>query len=403
MSKRNGVSLLGYGAMRMPTVDGKHANGWVKEGYSAAEIDQERLNRQIKELLDGGVNFFDTSPAYCRGESERRRGEALAASGYPRSAYILSTKLSNFAASQWSLEASKAMFENSLKFLRTDYLDILLLHNVGGKDFENRFIKNGLLDWLVEQQKKGRIRKLGFSIHGDRKRFDWLMEQHDLGRYRWGAVLIQANYVDWRHAEAVNKRNIDAEYHYKELERRGIGMMVMEPLLGGRLANPPDGVRKELLALDPQATPASWAFRFFASHPGVMTVLSGMTKEEHVRENLATFSPLKPLSNAERVALERAAAAFVGCGAVPCNRCNYCMPCPYGLDIVAAIDFINECRMKRLGDKREIRALYEKMIPDQRRRPDRCIGCGRCSPHCPQHIDIPKIMDSVAAFTEEYA
>ena len=403
MTKRDGVSLLGYGAMRFPTVDGGNCANPNWKGYSDKSIDQERVNRQIKELLDGGVNFFDTSACYCRGESEKVLGIALKASGYPREKYFISSKLSNFAEQQWTPEASKAIFENALKNLQTDYLDVLLLHSVGGPEFEKRFIKNGIMDWLFEQKKLGRIRKIGFSIHGDFPRFEWLMKEHDSGRHRWDVALIQANYVDWYHASQVNARNVDAERYYKELDRRGIKMMVMEPLLGGRLANPPEKVRKNFIDLDPEATPAKWAFRFFATHKNILTVLSGMTLEEHIRENLATFSPLKPLSNAERVALERAAADFVGCGAVPCNMCNYCMPCPYGLDIVSLIRFTNEVRSSKIGDRKEIRQLYEKLVPDPRRRADHCIGCGRCTPHCPQHINIPSIMDSIAAFVEEYA
>lgn len=403
MTRRDGVSLLGYGSMRMPTVDGGHANTWAKEGYSDTVIDQPRLNAQVKLLLDGGVNVFDTSPAYCRGESERRLGEALAANGAPRTSYLLSSKLSNFAKGQWSAEASTAMFEKTLENLRTDYLDIYLIHNVGGENFENRFIRNGVLDWLFEQKRLGRIRRIGFSIHGDRPRFEWLMKQHDAGRYRWDVALIQANYVDWHHAAEVNRRNVHAEFYYRELDRRGIRMMVMEPLLGGQLANPPEAVLRELRALDADATPASWAFRFCGSHPNVLTVLSGMREESHIRENLATFSPLKPLTNVERVALERAAAEFVGCGAVPCTHCNYCMPCPYGLDIPSLFLFINDVRTKKLGDRKEIRRLYERLVPDPRRRADRCIGCGRCESHCPQRIDIPRTLDAVAAFVEEYA
>lgn len=403
MTKRDGFSLLGYGGMRMPTTDGGHANSWAKEGYSASDIDQPRLNAQVKLMLDGGINVFDTSPAYCRGESERRLGEALAASGRPRESYFLSSKLSNFAKEQWSAEASKAMFEKTLENLRTDYLDVYLIHNVGGENFDNRFVGNGMLDWLFEQKRLGRIRRIGFSIHGDRPRFEWLMKQHDVGRYQWDVALIQTNYVDWHHAAKVNKRNVHAEFYYRELDRRGIRMMVMEPLLGGQLANPPEAVLRELRSLDAEATPASWAFRFCGSHPDVLTVLSGMREESHIRENLATFSPLKPLTNVERVTLERAAAEFVGFGAVPCTHCSYCMPCPYGLDIPSLFHFFNEVRTKKLGDRKEIRRLYEKMIPDPRRRADRCIGCERCVPHCPQHINVPKMLDTVAAFVEEYA
>lgn len=396
-SHRDGVSLLGYGAMRIPTVDGDVANS------SSSPIDQPRFNAQVKLLLDGGVNLFDTSAAYCRGHSESALGTALAASGYPREKYFLSTKLSNFARRQHSAEESKRIFENALVNLKTDYLDYFLLHSVGGKDFDARFVKNGMLDWVFEQKRLGRIRHVGFSIHGDHERFRWLLRRHDEGRYRWDVALIQMNYVDWHHASEVNKRNENAEYLYNELTRRGIGVLIMEPLLGGRLAKPRDAVMAELAPLDPGATPAKWAFRFCGSHPGVISVISGMSFEEHIRENIETFSPLKPLSDVERLALERAAAAFVGCEAVPCTECNYCMPCPYGLDIPALIGFINDVRRRRLSGRRELRALYERAVDDPRRRADRCIGCARCLSHCPQQIDIPKVMDSIAGFMEEYA
>ena len=157
------VSLLGYGAMRLPTTDGGHANGWAPDGYSAAEIDQATLDAQVKTMLEHGVNYFDTSPAYCRGESERRLGEALAKSGFKRSDYMIATKLSNFAPQQYPLEECKKMFEASLRFLRTDYIDNYLLHAIGNDGFatfSKRYLENGALDWCVELRREGRIRNL---------------------------------------------------------------------------------------------------------------------------------------------------------------------------------------------------------------------------------------------------
>ena len=175
------ISLLGYGAMRMPTVDGGHANGWAR-GASNAEIDQKRLNEQIKYMLDNGVNYFDTSPAYCRGLSEGCLGKALKASGYKREDYVIATKLSNFSPAQYPLEKCKEMFEKSLKELQTDYIDNYLLHSVGNGDFKTfskRYLENGALDWCVELRKSGRIKNLGFSFHGDPKVFEWCMQNHD--------------------------------------------------------------------------------------------------------------------------------------------------------------------------------------------------------------------------------
>ena len=386
------VSLLGYGAMRMPTVDGGHANGWAKDGYSAAGIDQKMLDKQIKYLLDQGVTYFDTSPAYCRGESEERLGRALAASGYARGDYIVATKLSNFAPQQYPLEACRKMFEDSLRFLRTDYIDNYLLHAIGNGGFETfskRYLENGALNWCAKLREEKRIRNLGFSYHGDPKAFEWCLDHH--GEYKWDFCQIQMNYVDWLHAKEVNDRNLDAKYLYERLTALKIPVVIMEPLLGGRLARYNYALAKELTPLDPEATLAKWALRFCGTFPNVMTILSGMTRMEHIEENVETCSPLKPCSEAELAALERAAQALLKLNTIPCNSCQYCMPCPYGLDIPAILTFRNAILTSPTPPSaREALKMYAKAVPEELRRADHCTGCGRCSPHCPQTINIPK-------------
>ena len=392
------VSLLGYGAMRLPTVDGGHANSHQPDA-SKKGIDQELLNRQVKEMLDGGVNYFDTSPAYCRGRSEACLGQALKASGYARDSYVLATKLSNFGSSQQSLDACKGMFADSLKNLQTDYVDNYLLHAIGNggfASFSKRYLENGALDWLCELRAQRKIRNLGFSYHGDPKTWEWCMEHHD--KYRWDFAQIQMNYIDWRHAKEVNPRNLNAEYLYKCLSDRKIPAVVMEPLLGGRLAKYNWSLANELTPLDPEATLAKWAFRFCGSFDGVMTVLSGMTYTDQIRENLATFSPLKRCSAKEFEAFERAATAYLACDVVPCTACQYCMPCPYGLDIPAILAFRNDYLVKDAGlSKKDILKAYAKAIPEELRRADHCTGCGRCQPHCPQMIDIPREIAAIDA------
>ena len=385
------VSLLGCGAMRLATVDGKHANGWAA-GSSSAAIDQDLMNRQVKMLLDGGVNYFDTSPAYCRGESEWRLGEALAKSGYDRKDFFIATKLSNFAPRQYPLKEAKKMFANSLKFLRTDYIDFYLLHSIGNGGFgtfSKRYISNGAADWCLELREQRKIRNLGFSFHGDPKAFEWCIENH--AKYKWDFCQIQMNYVDWRHAKEVNDRNLDAEYLYKTLTDRKIPVIVMEPLLGGRLARYNWALTHELTPRDPEASLARWAFRFCGTFPNVLTILSGMTRTSDIEENLATFSPLKECSAEELDVLEHAAQALLKLNTIPCNSCNYCMPCPYGLDIPAILTFKNMLLSSEVSPSaKEALALYRKMIPEELRRSDHCTGCRRCNPHCPQQIDIPK-------------
>ena len=392
------VSLLGYGSMRLPTSDGGHANSWMLDA-SKKPIDQEHFNRQVKEMLEAGVNYFDTAPVYCRGESERAVGIALKASGWNRGDYVIATKLSNFSPTNWSLDACKKMFANSLRELQTDYVDNYLLHSVGSPSFSvfsKRYIENGAADWCAELRAQKKIRNLGFSFHGDRKAWDWCLEHHD--KYKWDFAQIQMNYADWRHAKQTNERNLDAKELYEALTALKIPVVVMEPLLGGRLARYNWSLANELNPLDPEATLASWALRFCGSFDNVMTVLSGMTFDEHIRENIRTFSPLRKCTEREFAALERAAEAFLACNSIPCNSCNYCMPCPYGLDIPAILTFRNLYLTKDEGRKpREILKAYRKMIPEELRRADHCTGCGRCSPHCPQQIDVPK---EIAAIDE---
>ncbi len=399
------VSLLGYGCMLWPTVNGDSARDM------ADEIDQEAVNDLVDAAISGGVNYFDTSPAYCKGRSEHVTGIAL--SRYPRDTYYLATKLSNFAPSTWSREASIAMYRNSLKELQTDYIDYMLLHGVGMgsgmEEFESRYIKNGVLDFLMQEREAGRIRNLGFSYHGDVAVFDHLLSKHD--EYKWDFVQIQLNYVDWKHAKEVNPRNTDAEYLYSELAVRGIPAIIMEPLLGGRLSKLPDHIVGRLKQREPDRSVASWAFRYAGSHPDVLTVLSGMTYKEHLEDNLRSFCPLEPLGDADNEFLYETADLMMQYPTVPCNDCKYCMPCPYGLDIPAILLHYNKCinegnvpASSQSSNYREARKAflvgYDRSVP-RLRQANRCIGCNQCTPHCPQSIQIPDELHKIDRFVEK--
>ncbi len=404
------VSILGYGMMRLPVVNGESA----RESKDA-DIDQEMVNRQIDYALKHGVNYFDTSPAYCRGLSERATGIAL--HRHPRDSYYIATKLSNFSPETWSREASIEMFENSLKELQVDYLDYLLLHGIGmGEDgmadFYSRYIDNGILDWLVEQKEKGRIRNLGFSYHGDIKVFDLALKWHDEGKYHWDFVQIELNYLDWHYADEINPRNTDAVYLYGELQKRGIPAVIMEPLLGGRLSKVPNQIMAKMKEREPEKSVASWAFRFAGTPEGVLTVLSGMTYMENLRENLCTYSPLVPLNKEEDAFLMEIATEIYNLNTIPCNECNYCMPCPYGINIPAVFSHYNKCiadgNMPNKGtqdpDYRRARHAYlvgyDRSVP-KLRQASHCIGCGQCVSHCPQRIRIPDEMQKIDKFTEQ--
>ena len=394
------VSLLGYGCMRWP-------NRTAENGEE--EIDQDEVNRLIDTAIAHGVNYFDTSPAYCKGKSERATGIAL--SRYPRDSYFIATKLSNFAPSTWSHEESVKMYNNSLHELQTDYIDYMLLHGIGMGGMESlrsRYLDNGMLDFLLKEREAGRIRNLGFSYHGDIEVFDYLLAHHD--EYKWDFVQIQMNYLDWKHAKEINARNTNAEYLYNELEKRGIPAVIMEPLLGGRLSKVHDHVATRLKQAEPDRSVASWAFRYCGTYPGVLTVLSGMTYMEHLEDNLRSFCPLKPLTDDELNFLYDTADLMMQYPTIPCNDCKYCMPCPYGIDIPAVLLHYNKCvnegNVVTSADsdnyteaRRAFLVGYDRSVP-KLRQAAHCIGCGQCVSHCPQGISIPDELHRIDRYVE---
>ena len=391
------VSLLGYGCMRWPTLPAPEKGGNV--------IDQDAVNELIDYAMAHGVNYYDTSPVYVQGWSEKSTGIAL--KRHPREKFYVATKLSNF--SNYTRENSIAMYRKSFEDLQVDYIDYYLLHSIGNggiETFRARYIDNGMIDFLMKEREAGRIRNLGFSFHGTVDVFDEVLAMHD--KVHWDFVQIQLNYVDWRHA---SKKNVDAEYLYAELEKRHIPAIIMEPLLGGRLSNVPDHIVSRLKQRQPEVSVASWAFRFAGSFPGVLTVLSGMTYMEHLQDNLRTYSPLVPLTGEEHEFLEQTADLMMQYPTIPCNDCKYCMPCPYGIDIPAVLLHYNKCvnegnlstssHDKNYEEARRAFLIgYDRSVP-RLRQASHCIGCGQCVSHCPQSIEIPDELQRIDQYVEK--
>ena len=384
-----GVSLLGYGAMRWPM---------TKDADGKDIIDQEKVNELVDTAIAHGINYFDASPTYLGGDCERATSEAL--NRYPREKWLLATKMSNF--SNWTLENSKLMYQESLRVYKTDHIDYYLLHAIGDMDgFNTRFGSTGIMDFLMEERKAGRIRNLGFSFHGSRQGLDDLLSLHD--KYHWDFVQIQMNYVDWF--------NGDAEYLYNALDALEIHIVIMEPLLGGRLGDVPAPLAEKLKAMDPGSSIASWAFRFCGSYPRVLTVLSGMTYMEHLQDNLDTYLDFKPLTESEMAALKEIAELLGKYPLIGCTGCQYCMPCPYGIDIPGIFRFYNKTvnegtyvvsqeQKDYARARRRYLASYDKAV-ETVRQADHCISCGKCMKQCPQRIRIPRELRRINEYVEQ--
>ncbi len=379
------ISLLGFGMMRLPN-------------------NQEEVNRLVDYAIEHGVNYFDTAPMYMGGQSEVLTGNAL--SRHSRDKYFIATKMSNQNRRLWSYDESKRMYEQSMERLKVDYIDYYLLHSIGGgmDSLKGRFLDNGMLDFLLKERAEGRIKHLGFSYHGDVRDFDWLIDRQE--EYHWDFVQIQMNFLDWRHASLKQGRrhDADAEYLYNKCEKTGVQCVIMEPLRGGAFGRMAQELTDQLKVVHPDDSTARWAFRWVGSYPNILTTLSGMNRMDHLKENVATFSPLDPCTEQENKLLASIADQMAGFPTIPCTTCAYCMPCPYGVDIPGNFAYYNEAvndHLLPLPDKQatdyqarkeQFIEGYKKALPNVDAWASRCEDCEKCLPKCPQQIRIPNQM-----------
>ena len=362
------ISKLGFGLMRLPK---------VKDNEDT--IDRDEAFRLIDIAMKSGVNYYDTAYFYHGGDSEAFAREAL--SRYPRESFCLATKLPGSYMRDEG-KHTEEIFNGQLEKCGVDYFDFYLLHAVN-RDIMKTFEADKSYEYLTEQKKLGKIRYLGFSYHGDLEFFEELVD-----KYKWDFVQLQINYYDW---EAQN-----AKTYYKILEDRNIPCIVMEPVRGGSLHTLNDDARAVFDELG-EASYASYALRYVAQLPNVLTTLSGMSTYEQVVDNIETFKECKPLTPEESEAVEKANVLFRKNFAVPCTDCKYCVEhCPANVDIPLNFKAYNEYNKTR--EKSDFTKEYT-LVPDNRKA-TLCIECGVCKSHCPQQIDIPRSLKKVKELAE---
>ncbi len=360
------ISLLGFGCMRLPCL----ADDKKTVDFAAAQ-------KLIDRAYAGGVNYFDTAWPYLGGQSESFIGAVL--KKYPRDSFNLATKMPTWAPEIKTPADVERIFAAQLQKCQVDYFDFYLMHSVNAGHYKlAREMK--IYEFLKKKKEEGKIRRLGFSFHDNPELLQEVVERH-----AWDFAQIQLNYIDWEACDAKRQYEILVEHH--------LPVIVMEPVRGGALAAPGQKAEAIFKAANADASVASWAIRYAASLPGVMTVLSGMNAMEQVEDNLKTMTDFHALSDAEYAVIEKAAQAYKASGTIPCTGCRYCMDCPVGVDIprVFAI-YNNYCLQKNFT---AFKNTYRSLLDSQKAH--NCVSCGQCMQHCPQGIRIPEHMKEIAA------
>lgn len=361
------LSILGFGCMRFPTKNGS--------------LDEERSISLIRECINKGINYFDTAYFYNGGKSETILGKALL-DGY-REKVKIATKLPTFMIKKF--DGAKKIFSTQLSKLQTDYIDYYLLHMLQDKAGFDRMERFGVIKWLEELKKQGIIRNIGFSFHGTRNDFEEILKS-----YPWDFCQIQYNYMDVNNQ--AGKSGLQLAHSMR------IPVIIMEPLRGGRLADRlPKEVMNEFHSYDKNRTPAEWALRWIWNHPEVTVVLSGMSDEKQLEENVRTASDALPnsLSEEELKVFDRVMEIMHEKTRIPCTGCGYCMPCPHGVNIPGCFSIYND---KYLLNEKRSRTIYIRTLGGFSKQPSyasKCKECGKCELHCPQHIEIRKELRKV--------
>ena len=348
------ISRLGYGGMRFP-----------KNGD---EVDVEEAVKLLRKAYDMGVNYFDTAVVYHKGESEKIFGKAFEI--YDRSSYYLADKMSIWVCKDE--QEMKDLFERQLKTLKTDYIDFYLVHSLNRNHYQ-KVKEFHCVEFLQEMKRQGKIKHLGFSFHDTYPVFTQILNDYD-----WDFVQIQLNYLDWQ--------NQGAEQLYRELEKRNLPCMVMEPVRGGYLATLDEQRAKPFLEMEPNRSIASWAIRWVESLPQVTVVLSGMSDMAQLEDNVAMMTNFEPMNEKELEAVAKVVEEIRKVNDIPCTGCRYCMDCPMGVDIPEI--FAIYSRLKIFGKDKSFVEDYKEVM-ENGNGAEHCVGCLQCMNHCPQSIEVP--------------
>ena len=362
------LSILGFGCMRMPT--------------SGGSIDEPRAIAMIHSAIKEGINYFDTAYIYHNGKSESLLGKALLG-GY-REKVKVATKLPPFMVNK--LENAQKIIAKQLERLQTDYIDYYLLHMLTDKPMFDRLAALGVMEWLKKLKEKGTIRNIGFSFHGSKTDFELIVRA-----YPWDFCQIQYNYLDENNQATKSGLQLAAKL--------GIPVIVMEPLRGGKLVTHlPEEVKKTFSSYDPKRSPVEWALKWIWNHQEVNVVLSGMSDEAQLADNIriACTSEANTLSDKELKLFEHVKAVMMTKTKIPCTSCGYCMPCPAGVDIPGCFSCYND---KYLLKDKMVRFRYLQTLGALSVKPanaSQCTSCGKCESHCPQEIAIRKQLKTVS-------
>ncbi len=365
------IPKLGFGLMRLPKIDDATERD--------APTDAARVQQMVDEFLDAGFTYFDTARAY--GDSEATIKKTLV-DKYPRSSYQLATKNAAWIGAKTAEEA-KAFLQTSLDTTGAEYFDFYMLHNIGAARTKI-FDDFGMWDFLNDAKRQGIAKHIGISFHDQAPVLDRVLTEHPEVEF----VQLQVNYVDW------NAAYVQSGACFETAHKHGKPVIIMEPVKGGLLANPPKDVAKVFEDADPDASLASWALRFVADLPGVVTILSGMSNIEQMRDNIKTFKGLKPLSESDSAVIERAQEVFNSKDLIGCTGCHYCdKECPKNLVIPGIFNAVNQYRM--FGNFKSAKGNYD--FEGRGIKAAECIGCGQCERSCPQGLPIISLLKDASA------